>query len=376
MNKIFAEKGQRQRPALSRVKPILINQRTLLAFKAAVAVGLAWEIAPLMPGVLDEYPYYAPLGALLCMHQTVAHSFKYGLQILAGLGIGLLLATGVLLFGAPNLLTISLVVAVGVLIGSMRWLGAPGQEYLPIAALFVLIVGGQRANIYSIGYLVQMTTGVVVALVTNAVIIPPLAFDAAVDTFSRFRTGLARHLNNVGEALKENWPPEREDWARQNEALAATADEVRTAIYTADESRKANHRARRHRRDIAGDFNDLHALENITFHIRDLTEVLAGAAWGKPFPFHLSADLREPLSGAIQKTAEALQAWDTGSTDTAVLDEAEDVLETLAVQLDEHQSSEAASTSAAVMVTMTLRRILAAIRPRMEQSANKQPTGR
>ena len=94
------------------LKPSVTRSKLLLACKAALAVGIAWVVAPLMPGVVDEYPYYAPLGALLSMHSTLKGSAKYGLQILAGLALGILLAAIVLVVGAPNFLTISLVVAV------------------------------------------------------------------------------------------------------------------------------------------------------------------------------------------------------------------------------------------------------------------------
>ncbi|MDF9276713.1 FUSC family protein [Arthrobacter sp. EH-1B-1] len=348
------------------LKPSVTRSRLLLACKAALAVGIAWVVAPLMPGVVDEYPYYAPLGALLSMHSTLKGSAKYGLQILAGLALGILLAAIVLVVGAPNFLTISLVVAVGVLIGSMRWLGAPGQEYLPIAALFVLIVGGQDASGYAIGYLVQMIVGIAVGLLVNLLVLPPLTFDSAVQKASRFRRSLSRHLNDVGTALTESWPPTREDWAGQNDALAAAAAEVRGTIHLADDSRKGNPRAKIHKRNLEADYEDLAALENVTFHIRDLTEVLAGAVWGKPFPVELPATLCEPLSQAILAVADVLDAWDGQADPQEPIKHAERSIERLHAGLDEHRSGGPASMSAGATVAMALQRILAAVRIRLE----------
>ncbi|WP_253905094.1 FUSC family protein [Arthrobacter sp. H14] len=352
--------------------PSMVSHKLLLAFKAALAVGIAWVVAPFMPGVADEYPYYAPLGALLSMHSTLKGSAKYGLQILGGLAIGILLAAIVLAFGAPNFLTISLVVAAGVLVGGMRWLGAPGQEYLPIAALFVLIVGGQDASQYSIGYLVQMTVGVSVGLLINLLVLPPLTFDSAVQKFSHFRRSLARHLNDVGTALTENWPPEREDWASQNQTLSATAAEVRKTIHLADDSRKGNPRARIHKRNLEGDFYDLAALENVTFHIRDLTEVLAGAVWGKPFPVELPTQLCPPLSEAILAVADVLTTWEDGAEAQESLDRAEAGIETLFTGIDEHRTAGPASMSAAATIAMALQRILSTVRLRIQNTATGQ----
>lgn len=258
--------------------------------------------------------------------------------------------------------------------GKNRWLGAPGQEYLPIAALFVLIVGGQDADAYSIGYLVQMSVGIAVGLAVNLLIVPPLSFDSAVLQLSRFRLTLAQHLNDVGEALTENWPPEREDWASQNDALSATAMEVREAVHNADTSGKGNPRARLKKQDASGYYADLAVLENITFHIRDLTEVLAGAVWGKPFPVDLPASLCPPLSDAINAVATVLQAWNDGEDSGEPLQEADTALETLQHRLEEERPDNSVPLSAAATIAMALRRVVAAIRPCLVDEPQQENT--
>lgn len=145
--------------------------RLLLVAKTALAVGLAWLIAPHTPGVTDEYPYYAPLGALVTMYPTLMGSVRSGLQTLLGLATGIGLAAVVVLTVGPTWWSIPAVVGVGVLVSGTGWFGV-GREYVPMAALFVLIVGGQNADEYSLGYLVQMGVGVVVGLIVNLVIAP------------------------------------------------------------------------------------------------------------------------------------------------------------------------------------------------------------
>ena len=119
--------------------------RILLALKTSLAVALSWVVAQRMPGVIDDYPYYAPLGAISAMYPTVLGSVRAGLQTVAGIALGIMLAAGVLLVGDPNLVTVSVAVGVGVLLAGIRRLGA-GAEYVPVGALFVLIVGGQDAE--------------------------------------------------------------------------------------------------------------------------------------------------------------------------------------------------------------------------------------
>jgi uncharacterized membrane protein YccC len=351
------------------LKGTVTHPGLLLAGKATLAVGISWAIAPHLPGVANEYPYYAPLGALVSMAPTLMGSIRNGLQTLAGLAIGVLLAAAVLLFSEPNLLTISLVVGVGFLISGNRRI-TTGREFVPITALFVLIVGGPHADSYSIGYGVQVCLGIVVGLAVNLLILPPLKQNAAALELSRFRTTLARHLHDIGEALTESWPPEHEAWATRSDTLTRTAGEVRAAVQHADESRKGNPRALIHRRNLKADFDDVTALETVSFHVRNVTDVLAGAVWGDPVPVEIPTDLRPSLSTAIHAVAELLKGWDSGSGELARRDEAEDALAYLMERLDEQRHG-AESFSAGAAIAMDLRRILAALRPSVERDAKE-----
>ena len=51
--------------------------RVPLALKSAFAAGLAWLAVLPLGGVADEYPYYAPLGAVVAMGATVVTSADF-----------------------------------------------------------------------------------------------------------------------------------------------------------------------------------------------------------------------------------------------------------------------------------------------------------
>lgn len=346
------------RRARTRLKSWLVHPRLLLGIKTAIAVGIAWLVAPLMPGVADDYPYYAPLGALISMSPTLMGSVRQGVQTLAALAIGIALAAAVILLWEPNVFTISLVVGVGVIIAGSRWLTA-GGDYVAVAALFVLIIGGPNADAYSTGYLVQMTVGIAVGLAVNIIVLPPLNTSAAVVQLADFRSQLAAHLHDIGFALRESWPPEHEDWAGRSGTLAQTADGVRDAVSNADESRKLNPRAKLHRRDLEKDYEDITNLETITFHIRDLTGVLAAAIWESPFPAELPESLREPLSRTIDAVAAVLIARNAGNDLTDAVAAADESLDALLARLDEHREFAPSVLSPAASVAMDLRRIVA-----------------
>ena len=349
-----------------RLKSQITRSRMLQAAKAAVAVGIAWSVAPYLPGVADDYPYYAPLGALVSMYPTLMGSVKNALQTLGSLAVGILLAAAVLVFSAPNVVTISLAVGLGALIAATGWFGA-NREFIPVTALFVLIVGGPNADSYSIGYLEQVSLGIVIGLLVNMLIFPALSLDAVGRHLSNYRLVLADHLSEIAEALTQNWPPERDGWASRNEALVSLSRDVRTALRQADDSRKVNPRALTHRRDLSADFEDLAALETVTFHVRDLTDVLAGAVWGTPIDVELSPELRPSLSLALDTLSVLLREWESEDTDLTAYSAAADAAASLMSELDERRDSAPVTTmGAATAIAMDVARVLAALRSRLE----------
>jgi hypothetical protein len=350
----------------------LVRQpRLLLAGKAALAVAVAWLLAPLVPGVAEEYPYYAPLGALVSMSPTLMSSLRKGLQTLAALAIGILLAGAVIVLWQPNVITIALVVGVGVLIAGSRRL-SEGGDYVAVAALFVLIIGGPDADDYSVGYLVQMSVGIAVGLVVNLTIFPPLTIGTAVQQLGQFRELLATHLEEMALALTESWPPRHEDWAGRSDTLRETGDAVRTAMLQADESRRVNPRARMHHHDLDLDYADLADLETITFHVRDLTQVLAAAIWAeRGFDAELPDDLRGPLADTLHALSAVLVARSAGDDIASAVDAADSALDDAIARLDAQHDSAHSSLGTAAAVALNARRILAIMRARAGDAASR-----
>ena len=337
----------------NQVSGFLRYTRLQLALKATIAVGIAWTIAPHVPGVASHYPYYAPLGALVSMYPTVSGSFRTGMQTLAGLVVGMALALIALLFGNPNVWTISLIVGLGVLLAGLPRLGA-GRDYLPVAALFVLVLGGDDPDGYSFGYGVQMLVGVAVGLTVNAVVFPPLHLNGAVNGLVSLRNSLARQLQDMAAALRETWPPEHEEWSQRENQLDSLTREVREAVELADSSRHGNIRSRKYRRDFDADYRALRAMERATRHVKDMTEVLTDAIWHSPRDVAVPSSLTEPLAAAVEATAEAVEAWDSegevhGTARQAVQD---------LIRLVNTSASAENPVDATAAMAMDLRRIL------------------
>jgi uncharacterized membrane protein YgaE (UPF0421/DUF939 family) len=297
----------RPRPVLQSLRAVLRWPRFHLAVKAALAAGLAWSAAHAIPGAAHEYPYYAPVGALLSLYPTVAGSVKTAFQTLSGLFLGVGLAWLMMLWATPSALSVAVLVCLGVLLAGIPRLGT-GKDWVPTAALFVLLVGGPNAEDYSTGYLVQTALGAAVGILVNFLVFPPLHFNAAVNQLERLRKDLAEQLDQMTEALVEPWPPEHRDWSDRSEDLTLLASQARQAVQHAAQSSKANPRRRLHPRDLEEDFRRLRLLEQVLFHVRDMTDVLSAVIWEEHL--RIPARLVDPLAAAMAAVAAAARGLD------------------------------------------------------------------
>jgi uncharacterized membrane protein YgaE (UPF0421/DUF939 family) len=249
--------------------------RLLHAAKAAAAATLAWVIAQNVPGVAAEYPYYAPLGAVVAMQTTVFAGLRSGLQTLIGIALGIAVAAFTMWVGDPGILAVAITVGVGVLVGGFRVLGE-GSSWVSTAALFVLLVGGAHAEGYSLGYLVQMAVGVVVGLLVNFLVFPPLHFWDAERRIDQVNTVLAEHLDGLADVLERGERDERA-WDQAQDRLDRAIADVRGRVSIAQESRRINPRGalRGSRARLQRDGARFRALERVAWYTTDLTELVA-----------------------------------------------------------------------------------------------------
>ena len=336
------------------VSATLLWPRLQLALKAALAAGIAFAIAPYMPGSAAEYPYYAPLGALVAMYENVAGSMRQGLQTLVGLAIGVGLAFMLFSLGQPTPLTVAVVMGLGVVLAGLPKIGS-GRDWIPTAALLVLLVGGHNPDTFSFGYLFQMAVGVTVGIVVNLLVFPPLHFRAAALSIAELRQALAQQLWDMGKALKESWPPEHQDWSRRSEALAAHARAVRLAVEKADASRQANPRRRLHPRDMELDYRNLRDLERLTFHVQDVTQVLSDVIWAQDTPFVVPDAYAAPLGDAMASVGDVLHALEDEQPDrqAELAASADATINELTARIaSEQHSKEAPSAVESILVSL------------------------
>ncbi|HET8927105.1 MAG TPA: FUSC family protein [Microbacterium sp.] len=287
---------------LAAARPVVATERLILALKTAGAATVAWYLAPLLPFADADYSYYAPLGVLVSMHLTVADSLRGGALALVGLGSGILLGLGGLLLvvaGAPGVVAVALVVAVGALLGGIQALGV-GRTWIAFAGLFVLLLGGRQPDEFSLSYLITMAFGVVVGVVANYVF-PPVYLREVGQRLAELRIRIADALRQMADMVGEGSIRSAE-LARVAEDLAGLSSDVAADVRQGAESRRANPRARHTRGAQKQNDDDWWMLEWSTFFARDLADLLARY----PEISDASSDRVDLLTVALRHTADAV----------------------------------------------------------------------
>lgn len=285
--------------------------RMLLAAKAAAAVLAAWLLAVLLPGKLDDYAYYAPLGALLGVSPTVIASIRTSLEMVAGIVLGVVIGWGLMAAGMPWFVRAPLAVGIGVLIAGARILGE-GRVYVAIAGLFVVILGADDPESYGLAYVAQFGLGLIVGTLINLVMVPPLRFASARDRISSLRREIADRIDELAEVIVADWPPDRDDWLGDTRQLRRAVDDARDLVDEARESGKVNPRVLWHTVDTRADYDDIETLRLVGTRLSDIVDALSGAIWNRPVPVDMSTDAVQPVHDALSAVADYLRAWDSG----------------------------------------------------------------
>lgn len=217
--------------------------RLALAAKSAGAAGAAWLLVQPFGGFVDDYPYYAPLGAVVVMSTSVVGSVRSAAQAVAAIATGAALAFAVDMLPLPGAVAIAIGIGVGVLVGAAPAFGAM-QGWVPLATLFVLIIGGNDPWRYAAAYAGLTAVGAALGIAVNLAF-PQLPLTPAQLAQDRLREQLADQLDLLADGLENEQVLSDEDWNELRLALRPQARRVEDLVNAAAEARRVNWRAPR-----------------------------------------------------------------------------------------------------------------------------------
>ncbi|OMQ13959.1 hypothetical protein A7K94_0220005, partial [Modestobacter sp. VKM Ac-2676] len=251
----------------------------------------------LLPGPAADYPYYAPMGAMLATTTSLAGSARESLQIVAAVTLGAAIALAADAVSAPTLASISAVIGVGVLLSGWHRLGS-ARSWVPTAALFVLIFGESDPFNYVAAYVGLIVFGTLIGTAVTAVL-PQLPLAPAQEQLARLRDVLAAQLDDLADGLQQEHPPTEEEWRKRTHTIDPVLAQMRTAVQETDEARKGNFRARRHQQDAQRQYAQARALERLALLVEELTELLAETERADRDRVTLGPALRPPAAAAL-----------------------------------------------------------------------------
>lgn len=282
--------------------------RLSVALKAATAAAIAWLLVKPFGGFADSYPYYAPLGAVVAVSTTVASSLRASRQAALAIAIGAGTAVAARALPLPEVAALALAVGVGTVAAGWPMLGGLGS-WVPISALFVLIVGQRDPARYVLAYLGLTTLGAVVGVVVNAVF-PSLPLTPTGLALRRLRVAVAEQLDEIASGLREPDPPTPEEWATHCRALTPYIDRVRTLVAETAEARRANWRARRWRQSADRQYAVATVLEDLTAVTNQIVALVTERERADTEEPALGTSLRPLAADAFSGTARMLEVFD------------------------------------------------------------------
>ena len=280
-------------------RPGLRTAKTTLAAVLSYVVALRLGTSP--------QPVLAPLTALLVVQLTMYETVASGLQRVASVVAGVLIAVGVSTWVGLTWWSLGIVVAASLIIGRLLRLG-PHLLEVPISAMLVLAVGGAEGAALDRVY--ETLIGAAVGVAVNVVIAAPLYVQPASDAIEELAERMAAFLRQLADQLGEGWSRESAD-RMLNEArrLGDEVDHADRTLGRAQDSARFNPRVAEAREALPRLRTGLTGLEHTYMTIRNLCRSLLDRTYFVPSEQAetvYDAQVRGVLAQVLEAAADAI----------------------------------------------------------------------
>ncbi len=314
------------------------------ALKAALAAWVAWAVS----GWWLHAPvaFVAPWVAVVLVESTVYRSIARGLQQLAAIAVGTVVATAVGLLLRDTMTAMALIMPVVMLLGHWRRLGSQGI-YAATGALFVL-TNAPVALSTSAARLGEALFGALVGIAVNALIRPPVylrdtqavlreATDEAHDILRAVADGLADGRWDAGEAGA---------WHERALRLRRLVEQAYASLERSRESLRVNLRHRRRAASAGKGYDDaVLVLDYAAVHTTGVTRTVLEATAEERAGHRPHPELSRRYARFLNQTARALNLYSHSRFDHARDDELREAVAELRDTLQELRRDLARSTT-------------------------------
>lgn len=276
------------------------------ALRLTTAAAAAYLVADLLfPGTR---PLLAPLTALLVVQVTLYSTLTTGLQRIASVVAGVVVAV---LFSALvgfSWWSLALLIAAAILVGQLLQLREQMLE-VPISAMLVLAVGGAEAP--AAGRITETLVGAAVGVLYNVVLPGPVQSRTAGESVQRLAGEIASLLERMAEELADGVSADEAGrWLEESRSVARRVSRVDRTLAHAEESRRLNVRALGTMDAVPSLRSGLESLEHCTVAMRGLCRAIADRVQALPdedesYP----PDVRDVFSVLLRDLAAAVHAF-------------------------------------------------------------------
>jgi uncharacterized membrane protein YgaE (UPF0421/DUF939 family) len=338
-------------------RSLLRHPRIALAVRASVAATIAWLLAQRVPGG-GEFAFYAPFGAVVTTYSAVVRSTVETLRTLAAILLGAAVGLAADQLVPWSVVAVAGAVGVGVLVAGLPFLG-DSRTYVPVAAIFLLLLGQGREVSYAASYAGLFLLGALVTIVLD-VAFPTVPVTQARRTLHELREEAAVHLRHMAGLLRDDDVGP----APQRSRLTSRLGRARDAVDDAVEAARGNVLARRRHDTVARIGDDFAALERVVMLVDDLHDLSADEPWGTRVS-GVAPDLRRPMASAVTALADAVTTVGLADTEPGRRRAVDDALRDLGTALLRHERDAGPDAQLLVVATVvtTLRRTLSALTP-------------
>ncbi|MCM0638985.1 FUSC family protein [Cellulomonas wangsupingiae] len=338
---------------------LLRHPRVELALKAAVAATVAWVLARQVPGA-QEYAFYAPFGAVATTYSAVVRSVAEAVRTVAAILLGGVVGVLADVVLGPGVAAIALVVGLGMLLAGVPWFG-DARSYVPVAGMFVLLVGQGEELGYTAAYAGLFLLGAACTVVVSTVR-PALPLERTDRALSALREACVEHLRSLAAVID----PVAGDGVElpDRDGLSGPLNRARTEVDELRQAARGNRRARRRSDDVARRTEYFRALQRAALLVDDLQATVEDQPWGLSVS-HLPEELRTPTADALRELAATTAEAATHDVEPGRRRSADRATATLVSALHrygERGGSDAVTLVVSAVVT-TLRRSLSALTP-------------
>ncbi len=170
----------------------------LQVVKVAVAVALAWTVSQLL--LPNDLPIFAAIAALLVVQPSVNQTLGRAIERTAGVIGGVIIASTIGFFLGESSWVVLGTIVVSILVAWALRLSPSSASQIPISAMLVLALGTTTPG-YALDRIFETMIGAVIALIVNAVIVPPVLTAPARDAVGLLTREVADTFDRIAAAL-------------------------------------------------------------------------------------------------------------------------------------------------------------------------------